>query len=131
MFDVLSEYPSAEWGFIFLRVAIAVVFLYHAYGKIPLWKAKPSEHMTLGMIRLLRLTSIFEGMGGILMLTGFFTEIASFSFMVIMLGALYFKLFKWKAPFSGANGWELDFILLAANIAVFTNGDGMFTLFGY
>lgn len=50
---------------------------------------------------------------------------------IVMLGATYYKVFKWKMKFSmrTSTGWEFDLILLAANIAIFFVGIGAWKLF--
>ena len=37
-----------------------------------------------------------------------------------MLGAIYFKIFKWKMPFTSqtSTGWEFDLVLLAAGLVI-------------
>jgi uncharacterized membrane protein YphA (DoxX/SURF4 family) len=47
-----------------------------------------------------------------------------------MLGALWHKMFKWKIPFLAADktGWEFDFILLGAAIALLFIGAGIYSL---
>lgn len=130
MFEFLSYYSLADIGFILLRITIAVIFLYHGVKKLPMWKAKASDQMKSSMLILLRCVSLLECIGSIVMLSGYYTELAALGFIGVMLGALYVKLFIWKAPFSGNNGWELDLILLAANIALFMNGDLAFILIG-
>ena len=130
MSEFFSNYSSADLGFILLRVTVAIIFLYHGVKKIPLWKAKPSDQMKSFMLILLRCVSLVECIGSIAMLSGYYMEFAAFGFIGIMLGALYLKLFLWKAPFSGNNGWELDLLLLTANITLFMNGDLIFMLLG-
>ncbi len=130
MSEFLSNYSSADIGFILLRITVGIIFLYHGIKKFPMWKTKPSDQMKLSMLLLLRLAFLMECIGGIAMVSGYYVEFAALGFIGVMLGALYFKLFMWKAPFSGNNGWELDLILLAASIALFMNGDLAFMLIG-
>ncbi len=46
--------------------------------------------------------------------------------IIVMLGAIYHKMFKWNTPFSALDkmGWEFDLVLLAANLAILLSGGG-------
>ena len=56
------------------------------------------------------------------MVTGLYLQYAAAALGIIMLGAIYMKITKWKTGF--VNGWELDLVLLAANVAIITTGGG-------
>jgi len=127
----LSQF--SDWGFFVLRLTVGFIFLYHGLAKRPMWRMQPSEQMGGSMLGILRLLSIVEPLGGIAMIMGFWTQIAAAGFMLIMLGALYFKIRIWKAPFTANNttGWEFDLLLLAASIAIMFGGAGATSLDGY
>ena len=109
-----------DFGLLILRVVLAVVFLYHGGAK--LFKKKiPASFRALGMLEVL---------GGISILIGFLTELSSIGLAIIMLGAIYFKIFKWKISFYSekSTGWEFDLVLLAMALALFVFGPGNFSL---
>ena len=72
---------------------------------------------------LLGLVEVVSSVG---MILGVYTQLAAILLGIVMLGALYFKLFRWKAPFSATDklGWEYDLILLAASVAILLTGGG-------
>jgi len=78
----------------------------------------------------MRLFSIAEPIGALAMAVGFLTQWAALGFIIIMLGAINFKINKWKSPFSAQDktGWEFDFIILAANTAILLLGAGALSL---
>lgn len=119
-----------DFGILALRLAMGVIFFVHGKAKLNTWKAQPSEQMSGGMISLMRFLSIAELAGAIAVLVGFLTQLATLGLGIIMLGAIYKKVFEWHAPFLGikALGWEYDLILLTISIALYFSGAGSFAL---
>lgn len=104
-----------------LRLAVGVVFMYHAIPKLrePNLMAAavgwPSNQVLgLGIIEFMSALSIIAGVG---------TRFSSFVLSAVMLGAIYHKTKKWNVPFMSANstGWEFDTLLLAANLTLYLN----------
>ena len=117
---MLFNLELQDSGLLILRVVLAVIFLYHGGAK--LFKKKiPASFRVLGMLEVL---------GGISILIGFLTELSSIGLAIIMLGAIYLKIFKWKISFSSekSTGWEFDLVLLAMALALFVFGPGNFSL---
>jgi putative oxidoreductase len=118
MLDFLfSLYNHVDWALLGLRIAVGAIFLAHGISKWPMWKMQPSTEMPKGMLMTMRLLSVVEPLGGAAVLLGVLTQVAAIGLGVIMLGALYLKITKWKTKFTGNNGWEFDLLLLAANLA--------------
>jgi putative oxidoreductase len=119
MFVDLSSY--SDLALFLLRLTIASIFLVHAFRKL-------SNSKTVG--------PFFTGLGAwelvwsILLAAGLYTQYAALALLIVMLGALYHKIFKWKMKFmeEKATGWELDLILLAALILILTLGPGSIAL---
>ena len=126
IFPQLIEF--SDIGLFLLRLAIGISFLVHGSQKLAMWKMKPSEQMPSGMLNLMRFLSITELLGGLAIIAGFLTQLAALGFVVIMAGAIYFKVFVWKKKFSEAGGWELDLILLAASLVILFSGGGLIAL---
>ena len=117
---MLFNLELQDSGLLILRVVLAVIFLYHGGAK--LFKKKiPASFRVLGMLEVL---------GGISILIGFLTELSSIGLSVIMLGAIYLKIFKWKISFSSekSTGWEFDLVLLTMALALLVLGPGNFSL---
>ncbi len=115
-------------GFLLLRVALGAVFIYHGYGKFKNYKA-----MAQGMgvpASFVFMLGVVELLSGLSVLTGAFEQLGALGISVVMLGALYHKIFKWHTPFSGTQGtgWEFDLVLLGAALLILFNGDGGLTL---
>jgi putative oxidoreductase len=106
-------------GLLLLRIALGIIFIYHAMPKL---KGKMGAFMLF--------IGIAEILGGIAVLCGFLTEPAAIGIAVIMLGAIYKKIFEWKTPFSSMEktGWEYDMILLAAALALLFTGAGNYSV---
>jgi len=118
----------SDWGMLLVRLALGVVYLHHASQKIPLWKTKPSEHMSANMLYLLRFVSLVETAGAFALIFGVFTQVAAAGLALVMVGALYLKIVTWKRKFSGDGGWEFDFTLLSILIYLCIAGAGEISL---
>lgn len=64
------------------------------------------------------LHGLIEVVVAVALISGTYVREAGLVLAVIMLGAIYFKKFKWNTPFSSYNttGWEYDLVLLAASL---------------
>ena len=117
-----------SWGLLVLRVFLGIIFIYHGMPKL-MMSGKMAKGMgwSSGSVVLLGLVELLSGLALVL---GFYTEIASLLVAIVMLGALFHKMFKWNIPFSAMDkmGWEFDFILLGAAIAVLFLGAGSISL---
>lgn len=113
-------------GLFVLRIALASVFLFHAMPKLKNPSAL-AQSMKWSPV-LVSLLGLVEIVGSVSIVLGIFTELGALLLVLVMLGALYLKLFVWKTPFSGQNGWELDLILLASALAVMATDGGSWGL---
>jgi len=117
-----------SYGLLVLRIFLGIVFIYHAMPKLksPGGMAK-SMKWSKGTVVLLGLVEILAALALIL---GFYAEIGALAVAVVMLGAIYHKLFTWKIPFSGSNttGWEFDTMLLVSAVVILLLGAGAISL---
>jgi|SRR3989344_8878168 len=115
-----------DYGLLALRIALGIIFLYHGYPKI---KNPKMMAQTFGNTFPLVL-GLVEFVAGILILFGLYTQFAAIAFIIIMLGALYYKITKWKISFFAQNttGWEFDLLILAASIALLSLGAGAYSI---
>ena len=117
-----------SWGLLVLRVFLGVIFVYHAMPKL-MMSGKMAKGMgwSSGSVILLGLVELLSGLALVL---GFYAEIGALLVGIIMLGALFHKMFKWNVPFFAMDktGWEFDFILLGAAVAVLFLGAGAISL---
>jgi len=122
MFEALLQY--GDLGQLILRLAIATIFIYHALPKL-----RNSKEMAQGMgmpSGMIMMLGVVEFVLSIGMIFGIYMQLAALLLSIVMVGAIYFKAQKWKVPFFAMDktGWEFDFILLAANIAILLTGGG-------
>ena len=117
-----------SWGLLVLRVFLGIVFIYHGMPKL-MMSGKMAKGMgwSSGSVVLLGLVELLSGLALVL---GFYAEIGALLVGIIMLGALFHKMFKWNVPFFAMDktGWEFDFILLGAAVAVLFLGAGAISL---
>ena len=108
MLENFSMY--SDWGMRFLQFAVGVIFIYHGWPKLK----KMGKFFSIGGGR----HGLVEVIGGLSLIAGWYVREVGLVFAVIMLGAIWFKKFKWNTPFSSqtTTGWEFDFALLVANI---------------
>ena len=113
-----------SYGLLLVRLALTAIFIYHGFPKIksPSAIAQGIGWPVWGVFFL----GLGEFVGGILSLLGLLTEIAAIYFIVVMLGALYYKIFKWDVPFAAMDklGWEFDLIILGAALGLLFLGAG-------
>lgn len=117
------------WIPVILRFVLGIEFIVHGYPKLKNFKGTAGFLASLGFkpgsfwAAALGITEFF---GGIALLAGIFTRIAAGLLIISMVVATLLKIFKWKVPFAKGNdaGWEWDFIILGALIALFLLGAG-------
>ena len=123
LFEGLESY-----GLLVLRVFLGIVFLYHGFPKLMMpGKMASGMGWSSGSVILLGLVEFLSSLALIL---GFYAEIGALLLGIVMLGALWHKMFKWNVSFFAMDktGWEFDFILLGASIAVLFLGAGAISL---
>ena len=122
MFEQLTQYNNI--GLLILRLAVAIIFVYHALPKLKNAKSMAQMMgMPAGMIFMLGGVEFLSSVGLVL---GIYTQLAAVLLVIVMIGAIYFKMAKWRVPFAAMDktGWEFDFILLVANVAILLSGGG-------
>ena len=105
-----------------LRLGVAVVFLYHGWMKLANAKGM-AQAMGWSAVQVLVL-GLLEFLAGAALVVGFWMQIAAVVIGIVMMGALYMKIFKWRMPFTALDktGWEFDLVLLASALAILFSG---------
>lgn len=112
-------------GIFLLRIGVGALFLVHGVDKLIHMDATFGFFGAIGLPAFLAwVIAIIETLGGLALILGFFTRFAALLLAFVMLGA-YFSVKK-SMPFMG--GWELDFILFIANLALIAAGPGALAL---
>jgi putative oxidoreductase len=124
MSQIIPIDPFGSWGILLLRIVVGTIFIYHGLPKI-----RNTEAMAKGMgwqTPLMMALGLLEVASGSLLILGYFIQYAAIALMVVMAGALYHKIAKWRVPFVATDktGWELDLLLFCANFLILTTGGG-------
>ena len=108
-----------------IRLALGVIFLVHGLGKFdPMFAGFLGQ---LGIPAEMQIpVALAEFVPGILLIVGVLSRIASSLLSIVMLGAIFHV--KHAANLTGQGGFEIDLILLAANLTVITMGPGRISL---
>ena len=123
MFTQLLQYNDI--GLLLLRIAVAIVFLYHSLPKLSKAKAMSAMMgMPAGMIFMLGMIEAVASLG---LVFGVYTQLSALILAIVMVGATGMKMMKWGVPFAAMDktGWEFDFILFFASLAILFSGGGL------
>jgi len=112
----ITLHQFSDFGLLALRVAIFTIFLAHGMMKLKGEKTPPGFKMLGGL----------EVLCALAVLVGFLTQLATLGLSIIMVGAIYMKVAKWKSPFASIekNGWEFDLMILAGTLMIYFTGAG-------
>jgi putative oxidoreductase len=118
------------WPVLILRLALGIIFLAHGWPKLRDLRANAKNFDAMGFKpgKLFgTVAALLEFFGGLALILGLFTTVVA---GLLALQFIVIILWKWakKIPLKGTNGWELDLIILAALIALFSLGGGAFSL---
>ncbi len=117
-----------DWGLLAVRAAVGIIFVVHGWPKITGARGMAEAMGRPGTtsVAFITVQGLVEAGGGILLILGLWTQLVNVLFAIIMVGAIYLKLTTWKTGFMAqqTTGWEFDFVLLAANLALLTLGPG-------
>jgi len=122
------SFRQVSIGLAVLRVAVAAVFINHGrqklfvYGFAGVTGAFTQMGVPLPGV-MGPLIGLLEFFGGIALVVGFLTRLLGVAFALDMLGAILLVQLK-----KGFSGYELEFLLLAASVALFLTGGGRFSV---
>ena len=134
LLDFLSTWKNAEdWGILFLRIVIGIIFLYHGRMKWNMRGMEPNEQMNAGMIKFMVFLGVMEILGSLGLFFGFLTNFAAIGLSIIMVGAIIMKRSQMKVGFAEQNntGWEFDLMILAGTVLLVIVGGGSLALDHY
>jgi putative oxidoreductase len=124
MFQITSTLHYADWSLFLLRVMVAVVFGSSGFQhlKSPRQRAE-SLGLSVGFTVFL---GAAELAGAFAIVAGVLTQWAALGLTLVMLGAIYMKVAKWKTGFWGEKsmGWHYDLIFVAMNLVILCTGGG-------
>lgn len=126
MFPVLSRFTDAS--LLLLRLMVGLVFVASGYShlKDPEARAKSIE-MSKGFTIFLGIAEVAGGLG---VAAGVLTQVAAMGLTLIMLGAIYKKIFAWHTGFWGekSSGWHYDLMFILMNLVITCANGGAYVL---
>lgn len=128
--EFFSSIYHPSIGILILRAGLAVIFWLHGVMKAQFRNMQPSEQLTAGALRSLRILSYVEPLGAIAILLGLLTQLTALCFAIVMFLAIPLKR-KMKMPFLAigtSGGWEFELIVLLAAASVVLLGPGRISL---
>jgi putative oxidoreductase len=129
MLEIPGALVFSDWSLFLLRVMVAIVFGSSGFLhlKSPQERAK-SLGMSVGFTVFL---GAAELAAAIALVVGFLTQWAAIGLILVMLGAIYMKVVKWKTGFWGEKsmGWHYDLIFVIMNLVILCTGGGRIAVF--
>lgn len=111
----------AAFAPVLLRLALGPIFIAHGIPKLMNPAGAAGFFGSIGLPApavMAIVVGLVEVIGGLLVLIGYGTRLAAALLAVVMLVAI--TLVKWSQGF--LNGWEFDFVLLAAALSLMLSG---------
>ncbi|OUS32720.1 hypothetical protein A9Q98_00955 [Thalassotalea sp. 42_200_T64] len=128
----LCSSNDSPWGLLFVRVVMGVIFVGHGWGKL-FGEGNPEKFAGwLGSMGiepsyiLAVCAGAAETFGGMMLITGLFTRVASASLVVLMLVAIGFV--HLDAGMFGKGGYEFQLLLLAGVVMTLIQGAGKYSI---
>ena len=126
-FPQLAQFTDV--ALLLLRVMVAIVFITSGWKHFQDPEARSKDiGMSKGFTIFLGAAEIAGGLG---LIFGFLAQLAAIGLILIMLGAIWKKIFVWQTGFwgkSGTNGWSYDTMLVVMNLVIVTTGGGNLSL---
>ena len=127
MFPQLPQFTDV--ALLLLRVMVALVFITSGWKHFQDPEARSKDiGMSKGFTIFLGAAEIAGGLG---LIFGFLAQLAAIGLILIMLGAIWKKIFVWQTGFwgkSGTNGWSYDTMFVVMNLVIVTTGGGNLSL---
>jgi len=129
-----------DWGLLILRVGLGIIFPFHAWLKLNPGGPAKGPAGFIGFLKQLRIplpgllgwiVILLESVGALLLIAGLGTRIVAFGLAIDMLVAIVLvKRGMAKARFMdpSGSGWEFEFALLVAALALVFTGPGSLAL---
>jgi len=113
----------ADLGLLLLRLMVGIVFLSSGWSHV---KDPAKRGQSIGMSKGFTLfLGLDELLGALGVVFGLLQQLAAIGLILIMLGAIYKKIFAWHTGFWGekASGWHYDLmIVIMCLVVLFTDG---------
>jgi len=117
-----------DLGLLFLRLMVGIIFLPSGWNHL---KDPEARSKSIGMSKGFTIVlGAAELAGALAVMLGLLTQIAAIGLILIMLGAIYKKIFVWHTGFWGekASGWHYDLMLIVMILVILFTGGGKYVL---
>lgn len=124
----LSSPQFVDLSLLLLRLMVGLVFVSSGYSHL---KDPEARSKSIGMPKGFTVfLGIAEVAGGLGVALGILTQIAAFGLILIMLGAIYKKIFAWRTGFWGekSSGWHYDLMFILMNLVIAATHGGAYVL---
>jgi putative oxidoreductase len=126
-----------DLAILIVRVVVGMVMIAHSLPKL-FWKRNLFDkkwRQDYGFPKgSVLLTGLIQAVGGLALIIGVFTQLASLILVLNMLVATYISIWIHREPFlstPAGKGWDVNFLLIGALVALIFLGDGMYSLVGW
>ena len=128
MQKICHYWHNKNLGLLLLRLGVGITFIMHGWAKFADMGKTVGFFGTIGFPAFFAyLVAFVELVGGIALIVGFCTRYTAKILTIVMLVALFYvKISKFDAAFLG--GYELDFVLLFALLALMFTGSGKYSI---
>lgn len=124
-----SSPKAVDFTLLLMRVVVGIAFMIHGWGKIqnPFAWAGPESPIP-GLF--LGLAALAEFGGGLALILGLLTRLASFGIACTMLVAVYMHMIVMGDPFvsNGGGSYELAAVFLSIALFLIANGPGRYSI---
>ena len=127
MFTIPAVFPFADFSLLFGLVVAMVLEPRFQPPEQPRERAR-----SIGLsVPFTVFIGVAEFAGAIALTIGFLAQWAALGLILVMFGAIYTKIAKWKTGFWGdkSMGWHYDLLFIAMNLVILTTGGGRFVIF--
>ena len=126
----------ADVGVLILRLALGIVLIPHGvykFQKKQFFDKKWREEYGLPVGSVL-LTGIVQVVGGLAIILGVYSSLAALIQVLVMAVATWVSIWKHREPFLSTpegKGWDVNFLLIGALIALIFLSSGKWSLIGW
>jgi putative oxidoreductase len=128
MFEIHVAAQGVDISLLLLRLTVALVFGTSGFSHL---KSRQQRAESLGLsVPFTVFLGAVEVAGALGLAFGVLTQWAALGLILIMFGAVYMKVVKWKTGFWGekSSGWHYDVLFIVMNLTILTTGGGHIAL---
>ncbi len=128
MYRIPGAMAFVDCSLLLLRLVAALVFGTSGFNHL----RRPKERAaSIGMsVPFTVFLGAAELAGAIALAVGLLAQWAAVGLILVMLGAIYMKVVKWKTGFWGEKsmGWHYEILFIAMLLVILTTGGGRYSL---